>query len=370
MPGSTAQSSVPRAHFAPAIAWLRERGVGTLDLAGAFETTPNHIAVLAHRGRSPFDSHSARPAAPRDGSGAPVRRSRVDELERALEAIHVRHRDAHDFDESLFALRQFRPQLGRPTSTEMKRLLARWYFLRAWFAVHGGYTTTALENATASMFEYRFVALESGEQADLKQMADAALIASHCYLYVNEPQMSLKLLRIFREVSARAGNSLGGDYYRQFGTAHVLSARATESDTDYATRVLAQVPEAMQRLHQAQSQLQLEFWTRQYHLQREPADVEACEGLVTIASSYYGADSLEAAIAANYASAAELTTDSTQAHQTAAARLDRSLKDAARFPHQWAVSKLLSLTPRLQLDRRLRGLWVRQVSYLNPLRRY
>lgn len=357
------------AQFAPAIAWLRQKHVPVNDLARAFDTTPNHIGVLAYRGRQTFDAVTRPLRRPNDGVGVRVHPSRVADLEEALDGIRARHLQTHDFPGALIALRHFRPHLGRPVSTEMKRVLVRWHFWSAWFAVHCGYTTTALEQATAAVWHCRWLFAESEDKADLKQLADAALIASHAYLFVNEPERSLKFLAIFRDASERAGNSLGGDYHRQLGTAYALKSRATASDVDYATRVLASVPRAMERRGEAQSEAQLRFAARQCHLLREHADVGACQDLIEIAHGCYGDDSLEAVIATNYASAGALTTDS-DSHVDVYDRLEQSMMDATRFPHQWAVAQLLLLTPQLGLDHRLRGEWVRQVSYLNPLRRY
>jgi hypothetical protein len=268
------------------------------------------------------------------------------------------------------ALRLFRPQLGRAVSTDMQRLVARWHGLSAWFAVHCGHTTTAIAHGAAACRQYRAVYGQSDDKDDLKSLADCALVVSHAYLYVNEPDKCLVSLARFREATERAGGRIGGDYFRQLGTAYALQSRAGRHDEDdHASRVLKVVPEKMRWADEASSDDQLRFATRQYFLQRQHADVEACEGLMAAARRRYGAGSLEMIIAANYASAAELTTDDDAAHRTAYERLEQTVLEARPFPHQWAVSTLLLLTPRLRLDDQLRGQWARQVSYLNPLRR-
>lgn len=299
------------------------------------------------------------------------RSARVEWLSEELTAIRGRHEQAADFDGGLRALTRFRPHLGNPASVSMVRLLARWHEHRAWFAVHSGFTRTAIDSLDVAVRGYQLIYRETRDRNDLTRLASVALIGAHAHLYVNNPAESLRWLKMVRDVSDAGRLPLGSDYYRQLGTAYILEAgKRPDASTETASRVLAHVPMVMARIDEARSEAQLMFATRQRYLLGTDVNVEGCSALVEIAERCYRPDSLESVIAAHYRAAALLTTDSDHLHALAYSILHDTAARASRFPHQQAVSSLLSLTPRLQLTPSLRRLWVRQVSYLNPYRRF
>jgi hypothetical protein len=341
-------------------------------LADALETTETHISVLDWRARQRTRRRrvAARPRAI-DSDGIVSSAPRVEWLDHALSAIRRQHERAGEFPGGLDALDRFRPQLGRPRSLSMLRLLGRWHEHRAWFAVHSGFTHTAIASARTARTIYGHAYRDSRSVADLQRLADTALIAAHAHLYINEPGQCLAWLTEVRQACVAGSRPLGSDYYRQLGTAYALEAHgACDGGLDTASRVLAQVPLVMARLGEGRSEPQLAFATRQRHLHGTPVNVEACDALIEIADHFYGPESLESLIAANYSAAAHLATDSRSSHRNAYERLQLTLARGDRFPHQRAVTYLLRLTSRLRLQPDLRRVWVRQVSYLNPYRKY
>lgn len=199
--------AIPRlAHLGPAIAWLRDRGVAPATIAAALGTSPGTVAVIdwrerRRRRRFPL----VRPHDGADSDGVAANPRRVEWLDDELESIRWTHARVGDFAGALRALAQFRPQLGRPHSIALLRLLARWHEHRAWFAVHSGLTRSAIRASSAARTLYEQVYRESTDPLDLQHVGDAALIGSHAHLYVNEPAQSLALLKVYR-AAAEAGS--------------------------------------------------------------------------------------------------------------------------------------------------------------------
>jgi hypothetical protein len=70
----------------------------------------------------------------------------------------------------------------------------------------------------------------------------------------------------------------------------------------------------------------------------------------------------------NWAAACGLSTDSSSAIQKAVELLGAHPGLAPEFGHQSTIRKLLTVTPELGLDSRLRRIWVRRALYENTSR--
>jgi hypothetical protein len=361
--------------MAPAVAWLREKSVDTERIADAFGITPTHVRVLAWRGRlaehASFEvAEGTLGARPDDGTGILTATATIEQLEYELDVLRIAYEvERRDYSGALRAYDAFRPRIGRPGSTAMKRILARWYAQRAWFAVHGGFTTTAIDCASKARRLYHRVYRESRDVRDLKSLANVLLVESHAHLYVNQPRQSQTLLAEFRTASERAGSPLGSDYHRQLGTAYALEANQHNTDRDLAHRVLKQVPIVMQRIGDAELPHDAFFAARQQYLLGRVIDIDGCHALVEIAKQKLEEGGLRWLIAKNYLAAAQLSLEADSTDYIDALNTLTDLESRTRnFPLQGAVRYLLSVTPRLQLGRALRVMWLRQTSYLNPYR--
>src|SRR5690606_5960127 len=148
------------------IAWLRSRGITIRTLADAFGANPNHIRVLASRGKQPRRRSVRVLAVGNIADWVDPSRARLEFLDEALQTIRRQYRTTQDFVGGLRALDDFRPQRGRPTSRQMLRLMARWHEERAWFATHAGFTRTALESAVGALNRYRAIYRDSRDPID------------------------------------------------------------------------------------------------------------------------------------------------------------------------------------------------------------
>ena len=372
-------TDVPVASLAPTIAWLRAHDVPVARVAAAFNTTPGHVRVLAHRGarvhtRPLPRSSRVRPTVETrqrlgirthtDYVGLTRRETgRLEDLIQTADAIREAHAAQYRFVDGLAALRALHASVGYAAHTGRIRLKARLHEHTAWFAVHSGFTTTALVAATRAMALSQIALNEHGGDVDRARSGDAMLIASQAYLLAGEPTRALEMLESKRGVAERLGSRLGSDFYRQRGVAFFQLGHDAA-----ASRAFRLAVHEMEAAGEAEHPIQLAFTGPRYlHLLGTP-DGDRAWILAADATTVFGPQSLEASMARHWAVACDLSTDSPASHRRALEHLQRMPSALGPFGHQATVSRLLRMTLELQLPHPLRRTWIRRALYTNAFR--
>jgi hypothetical protein len=123
----------------------------------------------------------------------------------------------------------------------------------------------------------------------------------------------------------------------------------------------------MERLNEATNPAQI-LMTGARHLGLLTLDCDQGLDVLSIAGQAFGERSLEASMALHWAAAASLSTDSSLTSQDAADLLNHHPEPPPQIGHQATVRKLLSVTPELNFDWRLRRIWLRRALYENAFR--
>lgn len=356
----------PLASLGPNLLWLRQHGVSVRCLADAFGTTPNALSVTlsrARRGRHYIPQPGRLSVASPDvGVEPPLG---VDDLWHRLWSTASRARQTSDFNAALAEFGQLRTRISQPRSAALLELLAECQTQRAWCATHLSRTTSALRWAQ----DARQVWIALGRDPALEE---CTLVEAHAWLYVHRADRSLALLEQHEAAMLRAKRRLGFEFHRQHGTAQMLgmlevdAGPPTEPLPPFVTAVTA-----LENRDPSPSRAELMFAARQQHVWSQAPDLDLCRETVKEVANWKGAMSLEAVTARVYAAEAALALDQdSTAHRAALEDVTAMVQDDCPFPLQSAVAWLLSRLPRLRLSEEQRRLWIPQIRYFNPHRRW
>jgi hypothetical protein len=367
--------------YGSAIDWLRKKDVSSAKIAAVFGTTPENVRAVAFRARHELNPDppsntgldtkptpelaeelGVRPG-PDEIVDTPIRLRKIDWLRDEIDQTVAKCASRYDFLAGSQALRRLLPQIGHSQDSRLIALAARLHQQIAWFLVHAGQCASASREAKVAQDLWRIAWHES----DLKEFAagfvEAALIESNAYLLTRNPREALTVLDLAAQAAASVAAPTGSEHFRQRGAA-LFQLREDERAAAYYARAT----EAMERLGEARTPAQLLMTgPRQTNLLGTPKWENAQELVITARNSF-GPESLEASMALHWATACGLTTGSTSVMRQAQDLLEAAAIPAAQFGHQSTIRKLLTITPELGLDDRLRSVWVRRALYENAFR--
>jgi hypothetical protein len=367
--------------FGPAFVWLLQKEVSSARLASLFGTTPANVRVIAFRARNPqitedsgFDDLDSRlrpsiaeamgvRAAPDDVVRTPVLTQKLDWLQEEIQNTVRRYSAQYLFLDGIKVLRRLTPRIGYAGDSRRVALSALLHQETAWFLVHSGHSGSAACEATVARNLWKIAFHESGEREYAERFIQAVLIGSHACLLARQPQEAWRILELARDAAESIGAPLGSDHFRQRGVV-LLQLREDER----ATQQFERSAEAMERLNEAKNPVQLLMTgSRHINLLGRPK-CDSAQQLSALARQTFGDTSLEASVTLSWAAACGLSTDSPSGINGAVDLLGPLPGPAPEFGHQSTIRKLLTLTPELGLDSRLRRIWVRRALYENASR--
>lgn len=374
--------SAPRlSQFGSAFAWLLDKEVPSSRLAGLFDTTAENIRVIAFRARhenlpegsqdGPFAEAAkaeragvlgVRPG-PDDVVRTPARTRQIEGLNSEIESTVAHHARKFEFLEGIRALRRLLPLIGYPGDYRRVGLLAKVRHQIAWFLVHSGQCESAAREARAARDLWRSAYHESPRREYTERFVQSALVGSQAELLARQPSAALRILDIARSAAESIEAPFGSDHFRQRGVALLQLREDQRAATEFR-----QSAEAMERLNEAETPAQVIMTgSRHIHLLGH-VNWDGANELVAAASREFGADSLEASMALHWAVACAISTDSSPVVKEANGLIGAHPSPAPQFGHQLTIRKLLSITPELGLDARLRKAWARRALYENAFR--
>ncbi len=364
--------------LAPAIFWLRQRGVGSDRLAVAFRTTRNHIRVLVHRGRQwPFGAVGATvpsgPVVSLQGreSGLPpyedeaplgrLGRARLERLEEEIETVARSANADWLLEDAIMRLRRFSSRLGRPHSVRLLRLRARIRMHLASCFVHSGLTHSACLYGLRSIDDLNYAFRETGDAKYLGWLGEAALIASNAQLLRRRPNHADTLLQQAVDASAAAATPLGSEYYRQRGVAAFQRGEDLVARSWFTTARSSAISQSAFTI--------AEFASVRHLAALRPIDWDAAASLLAQVRHRHRVETLEAAMMSHWAVATAFSTDSPRIFSEGVDLLFATPPPEARFGHQSTVRELLIVTPELKLNEEMRIEWLRWLMYANAFAR-
>ena len=368
------------AQFGSAFAWLLDRDVSSDRLATLFGTTPGNIRVAALRcrhvvaegqaavspiGREPEgglkDELGVR-SAPDEVVRTPARTSSIEILRNEIDECASRFSKKYEFLGGARELRGVLPKIGFAGDARRIALRAWMHQKIAWFLVHSGRCVSASEESRISRDLWRVAHHESGSRDYAEGFIQAALIGSHALLLARLPHEAWAVLDLAQDAAEPMGNILGSDHSRQRGVA-LLQLR----EDHQAGKHFQESAELMETLNEATVPAQI-LMTGARHAGLLDLDCDQGLNVLAVACQAFGEGSLEASMAVHWAAAASLSTGSSLAIRDAADLLNQHPEPAPQFGHQATIRKLLSITPELGFDPRLRRIWVRRALYENAFR--
>jgi len=368
--------SVPASRLGQAIVWLRDRGVSAEHLASVLGTTGLNIRQIDYRERRRPDQTDLRQPQPstralgirRDEDAAPASRRRdthIGAVRERIETIRSAHVADGRYSAAASLLKQLHSYQGFPSNIDWLRLAGHLHRERAWFLVHSGQTAQALEQAAVAIAigkrVYRMA--QKSTSADAKDVVDAALIQAHAHLMRREPEAAFAALQLVEDASEAANLQLGSDYYRQRGV--VLLQAGLNAP---AIRYFRKSGERMIELGEGSHPLSASITSHRY-VSLLTGSVDSAAELASLASDAFGASSMEASVSTNFAAASALSVDSHAAELSASELLARNRNTSAQFGHQATLTRLLTITPSLNLPLPIRRDWIRQALYINATAR-
>jgi hypothetical protein len=374
------------AHVGPALAWLAERRVPTRTLQAVFGVSPGNVRQITMRGRKDrvrLNWNAATPTDFLERELGPVievagvrrsaderyvgrgKRSSNDWLRQRLDEVASAHRAAGTFADAIPELTELKRVVGHVGEINHIRLKGELLREIAWFSTQAGRCASAFKTALRAAGLYQIAWREAGCRADLSEVAGCLLIASNACLLSHAPDTALSILDVADQAAHRAGPGDDSDHHRQRGVGLLQKCdqRADEAAADEfqscgtIIRERAGDSSATHRLNAQRAAV----------LSRNP-DFEGADEIRHEVNRTCPASGLEAAMAANWACAVGLSTDSADAHRAALEILAASPRVDPRYGHQWTVQSLLAVTLDLGLSERDRRDWVRWVLYENACR--
>lgn len=367
--------------FGSALNWLLRRDVSSARLASLFTTTAENIRVIAFRVRAQQnsgaaidaarihqkpDSETARQVGIRpgldDAEWTPARTRRLDLLRNEVDEAVAHFSSRYDFLGGAQYLRRRLQYIGYAGDARRIALAAFLHQQTAWFLVHCGRCVSATKEADIARHLWRVAWHESGDDQYAAGFVSSALIGSHSRLLSHRPEEALKALDLARDAAESIGAPLGSDHFRQRGVA-LLQLRQDAQSAKYFEKSA----ELMEKLNEATLPAQI-LMTGQRHIGILGAlNCDQANGVLAAARSAFGEGSLENSIALHWAAASCLCSDSPSLIRYAVAELSGQAASLVQFGHQLTIRRLLSITPELGLDDRLRRAWVRRALYENAV---
>ena len=366
--------------FGSAFAWLLEKGVSSARLATLFNTTPGNVRVAALRSRrripetpatfTPIGTTLATGLAidlgvrtePDEVVRTPARAHNLEMLRNEIQECATEFSNRYEFLGGARELRRLLPRIGFAGDARRIAVQAWLHQKIAWFLVHSGRCGSASEQSRIARDLWRVAYQEQGSRDYVEGFIQASLIGSHAFLLARRPHEAWAVLDLARDAADAIGDPLGSDHFRQRGVA-LLQLREDER----ARKHFEKSAELMEKLNEATVPAQI-LMTGARHAGVLALDCDQGLDVLTAARQAFGEESLEASMALHWAAAASLLTDSSSAIRDAADLLSQHPEPAPQFGHQATIRKLLSITPELGFDARLRRLWVRRALYENAFR--
>lgn len=366
--------------FGSAFAWLLDKGVSSARLAKLFNTRPENVRVAAFR----FRHHIPEVAAPVTPVGTnlelglavglgvrpepdevvrtPARENRLEVLRNEIQECVEEFSERYQFLGGARELRRMLPRIGFAGDARRIALRAWLHQKIAWFLVHSGRCGSASEESRIACDLWRVAHRERSSNDYVKGFVQAALIGSHALLLARRPHEAWTTLELARDAADSTGDPLGSDHFRQRGVA-LLQLREDERAREHFEKSA----ELMEKLNEATVPAQI-LMTSARHAGLLALDCDKGLDVLATVRQAFGEESLEASMALHWAAAASMSADSPSALRDATDLLSQHPDPGPQFGHQATIRKLLSITPELGFDARLRRLWVRRALYENAFR--
>jgi hypothetical protein len=301
--------------------------------------------------------------APDEVVRTPIKGRKLEQTQNEIEQTVIRHSQEYRFLEGVSSLRRLAPRIGFPGDSRRIALAALLHQHIAWFLVHSGRCDSAAREAHTARSLWRLAYHESAEREYAERFIESALIGSQALLLNRRPQPALRLLETASDAAKSIGAPEGSDHARQRGVA-LFQLREDER----AAAQFQKAAQVMEKLNEARTPAQL-LMTGARHLSLLGGlKWDNAQEVLDAARRSFGDRSLEASMALHWAAACGLSTDSSSISQITLDLLEAGEKPAAQFGHQVTIRRLLAMTPALELDSRLRRIWVRRSLYENAFR--
>lgn len=372
-PDSTANVFTPTlAELAPAVAWLKDKGLRSGQIGGLLKTNPNHTRQLVLRGKRemaagrrfrladldplvrPSDSlrgllgvrsHAESGTMDQEDRG---RSAKIADLERCVEQAAEGFWNGVRYERSLPEFRALLVLVGKPAHPRLIRLKARVRQLMAETLLHSGRIVSSLEEGLRSLLLWRIAYQESlGDPYDLEQLGRTARLISQAHLLRGETSKTRRYLEIHRQASESAGLRIRPEYFHQLAVAaiqHGEGVAVVEPLLKEAMNRLSEIREFGR--HKARHEV-LDIGIRQINLIRS-GWYEAQELLNYMFDCYPPGD-IHIPINVVTTAATGFLTDSGAIHQAATDLLERFRGVADGFWRQATTYHLLRMTQELPM---------------------
>jgi hypothetical protein len=364
----------PASQLKPAIRFLRTLNIPASKIAATLGETadnirhidsrfddgwsevllPARISGLPHRDRSAFASNSERAASEST--------TRLEDIQREIEQIRQEDGPA-DLAAGYKKLRNLLPRVSSAVRPQALRVRAELEGNIAWFSTHLGLAQTSYFYAKEAMEHWsNLYSLSSLNKGNVISYADAALIASNSLLISRKPQAAIRVLDLAYRAQFAAGQGLHSEWYRQLGTALLQWGGYDQLARRLYLRAGQELELKGGYSHPVSIQMNRD---RQQNLLNPKSGWERALALIADARKTFGQFSLEHVMAINWAAAVGFELDSRGASQRAEELLHELIGRNLPFEHQGTVTKLLSMTPHLNLKGDLLDRWIRFALYQN-----
>jgi hypothetical protein len=362
----------PASRLKPAIQFLRKLDVPASRIARALGETADNIRHIDGRSYEEAPEISL----PSRIADSPLLRSsradlsdksknKLEELECQIQQIRKTH-GTTDLLSGYQKLRKLLPYVSGARLPGAVMVLSMLEENLAWFSGHLGLAQTAYSYAQKAMDHRRECYRNSpAEREHLISFAGAALIASNALLISNRPLDAISILDLASEANSASGQRLDSEWYRQLGTALLLLGGEDSLSRSLYLKAGQEMEARGGFAHPVSIRM---FRDRQENLLDPQSGFEKALTLLEDAKNAFGRFSLEHVMAINWAAAVGLKLDSRSASQHAQELLQELTGQSLPFEHQGTITKLLSVTPKLNLKNESRDRWIRFALYQNAAR--
>lgn len=369
------QPAIAARNLGPEIELLRSFGIPAPHIASLLEESAANIRKVSERAQFPHYIDLVVPA-------PPVRRPRirqfllygkkrktVEQLEWKAEETFNRYASSYQFDEGAQILEGILQQVSAPTNPRRIRLQARIHHHIAWFSIQQGKVKSALSHGLFSMDLSRDAYRNSWDKADLNRYVETALIVSMAaHLSAEGHSMaethSLAILWLAKEAAEAAGNPRGSEHFRQRGSALFHLGNEEQARKSFLTAM-----EKAREKGEARDENHVQMIGNRFlNLFGKTPDWDGAQELLSKVEQTFGKRSLEYAINVNYTIAAGFLTKDPIIEKDALEILSSNTALIDPFGRQATVSKLLSITPELNLNADQKSRWIKQALRANALR--
>ncbi len=375
-------------NFAPVFHWLSDAGLTSEQVAAAFRIKASRVRAI--RARTPAKKETWLLSGDLDGfefqlTDGPLlvipppelrhelgisaepdfvvlsssREQAIRELETSIDKVNAVTEGSGEYDHGLLRMRRLVRLLGQPHSALLIRLLARIRHYSSWYLMQMGRARSAIDQARRAMALSTTAHHESGDGIDLLRMAETGLILSMGYALRNQPQHSLRVLRMVRQIQSAARVDPGSEYHRQRGTALLMLLADEEAEREFLRAA------AKMRDGGASDQVILLYGLRQANLLHRSnwdgalATVEATKTTLIPSQVAYQTNMHWAAIAG-------LASGDGRIAETALEMLGPP--PPVFVGHQATIRHLIEVTPKLKFSGEQLRRWTRYLMYANVFR--